>query len=57
MAYEVDFEYFKRFFWKLMLNKLVGYSQLSSHVVWTEIYSNIKGNATCASNYVGAFFG
>ncbi|KAL4461532.1 hypothetical protein ABPG74_016156 [Tetrahymena malaccensis] len=57
MAYEVDFEYFKRFFWKRVQNKIVGYKVLDVHFVWTEIYSIIKGSSQSCFYWSGVSYG
>ncbi|EGR28631.1 lupus brain antigen 1, putative [Ichthyophthirius multifiliis] len=44
MAFEVDFEYFKRYFWKKVQNKVIGIKYFDASFVWTQIYSHIKGS-------------
>ncbi|EAR98741.2 UvrD/REP helicase amine-terminal domain protein (macronuclear) [Tetrahymena thermophila SB210] len=57
MAYEIDFEYFKRFFWKRIQNKVIGFKSLDVHFVWTEIYSIIKGSSQSCFYWSGVSYG
>jgi hypothetical protein len=53
MAFEVDFEYFRLYFWPTIASLHDVYSNnLNASTVWTEIYSYIKGSAS-SHLYVG----
>ena len=43
-SFEIDFEYFIKFFWPVFKSKKG--TKLSPDIVWTEIYSYIKGSDT-----------
>ncbi len=47
MAFEIDFNYFLTYFWPTVAKSLYNQSEnFTPNLVWTEIYSYIKGSAT-----------
>lgn len=47
MAFEVDYDYFKIYFWPTVAhNHDITSNNLNASTVWTEIYSYIKGSAS-----------
>lgn len=47
LSFEVDYDYFVVYFWPRVVKKYYSTSKIiTPHLVWTEIYSTIKGSAT-----------
>lgn len=46
MSFEVDFDYFAMHFWPHIKKRYYTDKNISAHMIWTEIYSTIKGGAT-----------
>ena len=44
-AFEIDYEYFAMHFWPQIHRMYYTYRHISAHMIWTEIYSTIKGSA------------
>jgi hypothetical protein len=45
LSFEVDYEYFVVHFWPRVIKKYYSSRNITPHLVWTEIYSTIKGSA------------
>lgn len=45
LSFEVDYDYFIVHFWPLVVRKYYSSRNITPHLVWTEIYSTIKGSA------------
>ena len=46
LSFEVDYDYFVVHFWPRVVKKYYSSRNITPHLVWTEIYSTIKGSAT-----------
>ena len=46
LSFEVDYESFVVHFWPKVVRKYYSTKNITAHLVWTEIYSTIKGAAT-----------
>lgn len=53
-SFEVDYEYFVVHFWPRVVKKYYSSRNITAHLVWTEIYSTIKGSAE-AHHYPGQY--
>lgn len=54
MSFEVDYDYFATYFWPTVQHKHYSARNITSHLVWTEIFSTIKGSAS-AHLYPGLY--
>lgn len=54
MSFEVDYDYFVIHFWPRVVKNYYSSRNITAHLVWTEIYSTIKGSAT-AHQYPAQF--
>ena len=54
ISFEVDYEYFLVHFWPRMVKKYYSSRNITPHLVWTEIYSTIKGSSE-AHQYPGQY--
>lgn len=46
MSFEVDFDFFLTHFWPNVNRKFYSSRNITPQLVWTEIYSSIKGSAS-----------
>lgn len=46
LSFEVDYDYFLTYFWPNVRHKHYAARNITAHLVWTEIYSTIKGGAS-----------
>ena len=44
-CFEIDFEYFEAHYWPTIQKQYYHNKHITAHLVWTEIYSTIKGSA------------
>ena len=54
LSFEIDYDYFALYFWPTVRHKDYSARNITSHLVWTEIFSTIKGGAT-AHHYLGQY--
>ena len=54
LSFEVDYDYFYTYFWPNVRHKHYSAKNITPHLVWTEIYSTIKGSAS-AHLYPGLY--
>lgn len=46
LSFEVDYDYFYNYFWPTVRHRHFSARNITPHLVWTEIYSTIKGGAS-----------
>jgi len=54
MSFEVDFDFFLTHFWPNVNRRFYSSRNITPQLVWTEIYSTIKGSAS-AHTYAGQY--
>jgi hypothetical protein len=54
MAFEIDYDYFATHFWPLINKRYYTAKNISAHMIWTEIFSTIKGSAN-SHLYLGGY--
>ena len=54
LSFEVDYDYFETYFWPTVRHRHFSARNITPHLVWTEIFSTIKGGAS-AHLYPGLY--